>query len=106
MKIKTAKKVLEVAEANYKLEPFANASSDFKKAESAYNTELKTFNRKVDTFKTNLRTTNLRTALEDFEVAQSAYEESVLRKNINKTNAEALYNAAQTAYPVFQGSFC
>ncbi len=99
-KIKAVKKIYETAEANYKLEPFANVSSDFKKAESAYNTELNSFNRKVGTFKNNLRTTNLKSALEDFEVAQSAYEESILRKNIDKTNAEALYLAAQEAYGV------
>ncbi len=97
-KVKTAKKVLETAEANYKLEPFGNVEKDFANAEKEYNSAYNSFEKKVNTFKSNYRTTNLRNALEDFEVAQSAYEESVLRKNINKTNADTLYPAAKVAY--------
>ncbi len=96
--IKEANENFKVAEANYKLEPYANVDKDFKKDESDYNTALKSFDRKVNTFKSNLRTTNLRSALEDFEEAQSAYEQSLLRKTIDKEDAENRYKTAETAY--------
>ena len=97
-KIKEAKKNLDVAEANYKLEPFANPTKDFQAAEKTYTTALNSFNRKVNTFKSNKRTNNLKSAIEDFEEAQSAYEESILRKDIDKNNAEKLYKEADEAY--------
>ena len=96
--LKEAKKNFEVAEANYKLEPFKNAATEFKAAEDAYKKEYATFEKKVNTFKSNKRTANFKTAIEDFEVAQIAYEESILRRDIDQNEAKERYETAETAY--------
>ena len=96
--VKEAKKNLKVAEANYTLTPFADPEADFASAQAEYDKALASFNSKVDTFKTNFRTANLKTAIETFETAQAAYEQSVLRRDIDQNNAEALYNDAKAAY--------
>ncbi len=90
-----SKNAYDKAEDNNTLDSIGD--DDFKKAEDTYKAAKEKFDAAVEAFRTEYKTGDLKKAINTFESAKTAFEVATARKNIDKTDAEAKYTAAESA---------
>ena len=94
--LKNAKNALEIAENNYTLESITD--NEVASAQKKYDSAKKTFDKDVETFMSKFRVSTFEKAITKFDETKDAYDEVIARQNLDKTDAEAKYNAALAAY--------
>ena len=91
-----SKNAYDKAEQNNTLDAISDA--DFNKANETYNAAKTAFDAAIAAFRSEYKTGDLKKAINTFEAAKTAFELATARKNVDKTDADSKFNAANAAY--------
>lgn len=94
--IKTAKPAYDEAKINYTLDPIS--TEDLAELKKAYDTAKADYEKQLTAFKDKQNISLFQNPLKKYNDAKLAYELGLKRAAIDKTDAEALYNAQEAIY--------